>query len=85
MDYTQPIYLGIKKVIDRNTADILEQTDDCIFLQDTVSGAYILAADEALGKELLMRYEDRSYSLGGVSSQEFSCPFWRTYLKAGLY
>ena len=43
--YKNPIlYAGLFQVIKRGTAKILEETEEGIFLQDTVGGAYMMAS-----------------------------------------
>ncbi len=64
MDLSGVDYVGFKTVIDRGTAEIIEETGDMIFLRDTVSGAYMLAADDGkLGVETLKRHEGLGYGL----------------------
>lgn len=40
------LYAGIKQIIDRKTAIILEQNEHGVFLQDTLSQAYMIATDD---------------------------------------
>lgn len=64
MDISGIDYLGFSRVIDRGSAEIIEETDDMLFLYDEVSGTYMLACDDAeKAVSILEKYEDRGYGL----------------------
>ena len=44
LDKNPILYAGLFQVIKRGTAKILEETEEGIFLQDTVGGAYMMAS-----------------------------------------
>ena len=54
MDHSGIDYLGIDRVLKRGSGEIIVDTDDALFVRDTVSGAYMLACeDETAGAALL--------------------------------
>ena len=44
LDKNPILYAGLFQVIKRGTAKILEETEEGIYLQDTVGGAYMMAS-----------------------------------------
>ena len=72
MDLTGKVdYIGFKRIIDRGTADIIEETDDLLFMQDTESKAYMLVCDDsALALAALDRHRDRGYDLLETTCKE---------------
>ena len=64
-------YIGFKRIIDRGTADIIEESEDLLFMQDTVSKAYMLVCDDGkLAVEALDRHSDRTFDLLETTSRE---------------
>jgi ribosomal protein S18 acetylase RimI-like enzyme len=58
------LYAGLIQVINRNTAQILEKSEQGIFLRDTVGNACMLATEnEELGLHWLKAHEDLKYDL----------------------
>lgn len=61
------LYAGLIQVIKRGTAEILEENEYGIFLRDTVSNAFMLAADDfETGIDWLKKYEGNHYHLMSV-------------------
>ena len=57
MDLTKIEYLGLDRVLKRGSGDVLEQREDALLIRDRVSGALLLACeDAALGINLLDRH-----------------------------
>ena len=57
MDHSGIDYLGIDRVLKRGSGEIIEDTENAIFVRDSISGACMLACeDEAAGIALLDRY-----------------------------
>ena len=57
-------YLGIERVLERGSGEIICGQDDALLVRDTVSGAYMLACeDPAIGIPLLDRYIGRDCDL----------------------
>ncbi len=74
------INLGIKKVIDRGTAIVLEETEDSIFVRDRISDAFMIAAgDVELGKEWLYKHEQNGYSLVTLFDKSLACYVMQRY------
>lgn len=64
MDLSSIMNIGIKKVLDRGTAIILEENETSIFVKDTVSNVYLLGTNDVkLGIEWLKQHEDEKYEL----------------------
>lgn len=65
MDFLQTdplLYAGMRQLLRRGTAEVLEQGSRGVFLRDTVSGIYMLAAaDDELGAQWLQRHRHRGY------------------------
>lgn len=58
------LYAGLLQVIQRETAEILEASEDGVFLRDTVSDCFMLAADNIrLGEQWLKAHGNRRYPL----------------------
>ena len=56
--------LGIDRVLRRKTAETVEQNEKTAFVYDAVSGAYMLACEDAAeGLSVLDRHRDRGYRL----------------------
>ncbi len=68
-------YLGIKKVLERNSAVVLEENHQGIFVKDTRSEAYMLATENLqLAKEWMKKHEKEGYSLVHLFDYEL-CEF----------
>lgn len=66
-DINDSIYVGLKQVINRGTADILEENENGIFLRDTISDVHMLAVNDAeQGILWLKKHEKSGYSLLNV-------------------
>ena len=64
MDLSGIEYLGFHRIMDRGTADIIEQSENALFIHDTVSEVNFLACeDEELAKEVIDRHADRGLIL----------------------
>ena len=71
MDISSIDYISFRRVIERGTAEIIEEGEDFLFLYDSVSETYMLACDDAeAGKALLDKYEDRGYELIETTCKE---------------
>ena len=65
------LYAGLTQVIRRGTAEILEETENGIFLKDTVSEAFMLAVEDIkMGKEWLKKHSKQNYHLFSVFHKE---------------
>ncbi len=57
-------YLNITKAMKRGTAEVLENTDDGVFIREKRSGVFFMACDDPdLGMKLLEKHEDMGYHL----------------------
>lgn len=57
MDISGIDYLGLDRVMRRGSGEIIAERDDALLIRDRVSGAYLLACDDAAaGLSLLDRY-----------------------------
>ena len=64
MDLNRIEYLGLRRVMDRGTAEIIEQNEDVLFIMDTVSEVNMLACEnDELAREVIDRYADRGFEL----------------------
>ena len=64
MDLSGIEYLGFKRIMERGTAEIIEQSDDVLFIMDKVSGVNMLACeDDELAKEVIERHAGRGMEL----------------------
>ena len=64
MDLNGIEYLGFLRIMDRGTADIIEQSEDVLFFHDTVSEVNFLACeDDELARSVLDRHSDRELVL----------------------
>ncbi len=60
--------LGLDRVLRRGTGKILEETEDALFLYDTVSKAYFLACEDITeGLSILDGYADEDFTLLSVT------------------
>lgn len=58
------LYAGLIQSINRGTADILEKSEQGIFLRDTISDAFMLAVENTgMGIKWLKAHEDLNYKL----------------------
>ena len=65
------LYTGLQQITDRGTAQILEESEDGIFLKDKISNAFMLAADcSKTAIEWLKKYEHLNYRLLSVFDLE---------------
>lgn len=69
---TNPVlYAGLIQIRKRGTAEILEETENGIFLLDTVSDGVMLAGENVeTGKEWLRKHSDLHYTLLSVFDRE---------------
>ncbi|MBR0041163.1 MAG: GNAT family N-acetyltransferase [Oscillospiraceae bacterium] len=68
MDLTGIDYLGLDRVLRRGTGEIVEQSEKMLFIRDSVSGAYMLACEDAAeGRAVLARHVDEKTDLLMVS------------------
>ena len=68
MDVTGIDYLGLDRVLRRGTGEIIEQSERLLLIRDSVSGAYLLACEDAAeGMDVLVRRLDGSADLLMVS------------------
>ena len=68
MDITNIDYLGLDRVLRRGTGEIIEQSEDLLFIRDSVSRAYMLACEDAAeGADVLARHIDEKTDLLMVS------------------
>ncbi len=66
-----PRYAGLLQCIIRGTARILENDEHGVFLQDTVSGVYMLACDSMeTGRAWIMKHDDEDYALFMFADEE---------------
>ena len=71
LEKKQLLYAGLIQVIRRGTAEILEETEEGIFLKDSVSGGFMLAVEDVeTGKEWLKKYSHLNYRLFVVFQKE---------------
>ena len=64
MDLSGIEYLGFHRIMDRGTAEVIEKTDDVLFLHDPVSEVNFLAgATDEAAIEALDRHADREFIL----------------------
>ena len=54
MDLTKIDYLGLDRVLRRGSGEILAQEDDALLIRDRISGAYMLACEDAAAGLLLL-------------------------------
>lgn len=66
------LYAGLRLILQRGTAEILEQSGQGLFLKDCVSGMYMLAADMETGLNWLRKHEEKGYGLLVVFQQELA-------------
>ena len=84
MDITNIDYLGLDRVLRRGTGEIIERSDTLLFIRDSVSGAYMLACDDAAeGEELLARRLDEKADLLMVSDHALGLKALRRFGFAG--
>ena len=70
MDLNRIEYLGLRRVMDRGTAEIIEQSEDVLFILDTVSEVSMLACeDDELAREVMERHRDRGITLLTTTSK----------------
>ena len=68
------LYAGLLQVIRRGTAEILEESEDGVFLRDTVSDCFMLAVDNGrIGEQWLKAHENMGYKLLLVFRRERVC------------
>ena len=73
-------YLGIDRVLKRGTGTIIEENESAVFVRDGVSGAYMLACEDAdVGASLLERHKYRGYDLLMVSDQKLGRTVFKEY------
>ena len=76
---SRPVFAGIQKVLLRGTAEILERDRHGIFLRDTISGGYMVAADSTQsGIRCLTAHEDLHYALLSVCCDQALADFAAT-------
>jgi len=70
MDLSGIDYIAIRRILERGTAEIIEQNEDVLFLRDTVSGVNMLACeDDELAREVLERHRDLGIRLLTTTSK----------------
>lgn len=70
MDLSRIEYLSFKKIMERGTAEIIEQSDDVLFIRDKVSGVNLLACeDDELAREVMERHRERGITLLTTTSK----------------
>lgn len=72
LDKNPLLFAGLRQVLRRGTAEILEESQQGLFLMDRSSGMYMLAADLELGKQWLEKHESRAYGLLAVFQEELA-------------
>lgn len=71
INITNLLYTGLVQVMNRGTAEILENDEKGIFLRDTVSNVYMLAAkDTEIGINWIDKHEHRNYELLNVFDEK---------------
>lgn len=59
MDLSGMQYLPIKRIMERGTAEIIEQSEDVLFIRDGIRGVSLLACeDDKLAEEVMERHKD---------------------------
>ena len=72
--------LGLDRVLRRGTGKILEETEDALFLYDTVSKAYFLACEDiTLGLSILDGYADEYLTLLSVTDIDLGRAAFQRY------
>ena len=70
MDLSGIEYVAIRRIVERGTAEIIEQSEDVLFLRDTVSGVNLLACeDDELAREVMEKHRDRGIRLLTTTSK----------------
>ncbi len=70
MDLSGIEYIAIRRVVERGTAEIIEQSEDVLFIRDKVSGVNLLACeDDELAREVMERHRDRGITLLTTTSK----------------
>jgi ribosomal protein S18 acetylase RimI-like enzyme len=73
-------YLGLDRVLKRGTGEIIAEQDDVLFIRDRVSGACLLACEDAeAGLRLLDRYIGQDCNLLMVSDEKLGREVFRKY------
>ena len=73
-------YLGLDRVLKRGSGEIIEEMDRALLIRDEVSGAYMLACDDAVtGMVLLDRHIGRNCSLLMVSDYSLGITAFERY------
>ena len=80
MDISGIDHLGLDRVLRRGTGEIIEDSDNVLFIRDSVSAAYMLACeDRAAGLALLDRHIGSDCSLLMVSDHELGLAAFERY------
>ena len=80
MDITGIDYLGLERVLRRGTGEILEQSENLLFIRDSVSRAYMLACEDAAeGRGALERHIDGKTDLLMVTDLSLGREAFQTY------
>ena len=70
MDLSGTEYVAIRRIVERGTAEIIEQSEDVLFLMDKVSGVYMIACeDDELTREVMEKHRDRGIRLLTTTSK----------------
>lgn len=73
-------YLGLDRVIRRGTGEVIEKSDDALFVYDEVSKSHLLACEGIeLGLEILDRHAGRGYSALMISNVELGRIAFKKY------
>ena len=70
MDISGIEYLPVRRVVERGTAEIIEQSEDVLFVRDKVSGVYLMACeDDELAREVMERHRGLGITLLTTASK----------------
>jgi GNAT superfamily N-acetyltransferase len=70
MDFSGIEYIAIRRIVERGTAEIIEQSEDVLFLSDTVSGVNMLACeDDDLARKVMEKHRERGIRLLTTTSK----------------
>ncbi len=71
MDINDVNYINLKTVLQRGTAEIIEETDDVLFLYDSVSETYMLGCEnEEHAEDVIVKHEDLGYDVMELDSKK---------------
>ncbi len=71
MDISSIDYVNFQTIIKRGTAEIIEESDDLLFMRDTVSDIYMLACDDGeAAKAVMDRHRDTGFDIITTTNRE---------------